>query len=135
MNRNHVDQISIKYENAEHREYTELFLNYGFSFVVLPTFIVGKVYSHDKKLVQVTLEDGDDDGKGFYDPKILIQKKGPMGNTSDWFVPTYPDHYSELEWKALTAGAPNNIQFTEREIFIWTRVRPNSLNSKVSLNA
>jgi len=49
-------------------------------------------------------------------------------------VPMHPTHYSDFEWRALQDDKPDDFTFLERELHIWFKVRPKSLNTQLRLD-
>ncbi len=136
-----TEQLTIVYEDAEHQRYCELLMEYGFAFEIQPPkMLVGMTFVHPTKNHRVVLDrDDNDDGTGLLEPKLLIfnpgfTKRGTVlfPDKDNFIVPTEVD-YSELEWHALSSDKPDDFTMLRRELHIWLKIRPHSLNSQVTL--
>ena len=136
------EQVTLIYENAEHRQYAELVSFYGFSMIVSPSLQVGRRFVHPTKLHEVELDTTDDGGREMYEPKLWIWTRPRYARNGlperpkadDFVVPVYPEHYSTLEWQEINRDTPDSLTALERELHIWLRVRPYSLNSQLQVD-
>ena len=131
------ESLSIHYEDAAHKRYADLLMRYGFTFeIVAPGMRVGLAFTHPAKLHRVYLERETPDED--WTPKLMIYRLGSgtreFPNRDNFDVPMQPTHYSDFEWRALQDDKPDDFTFLERELHIWFKVRPKSLNTQLRLD-
>lgn len=134
------EMLTISYQDTEHKRYAELLMRYGFSLqIVVPGMHVGMVFSHPVKTHRVYLE-RNEPGETLlpklfiFRPKISRLPDAEFPQRDQFEVPMHPSHYSDFEWRALQENDPDDYTFLERELHIWFKVRPKSLNTQLRLN-
>jgi hypothetical protein len=134
----------VSFEDEEHKRYVELLQEFGFNLSLSGGLKVGLQFYHPIKHHIVRLDREEDPSTGeIYEPHLFIRAR--QSNSSgrviipqmaDYDTPMYPDHYSVIEWDWLQADDPSCIEFLKRELHIWFKVRPHSLNTmQDSMNA
>lgn len=134
------ETLVVRFANPEHQQYTGLCMEYGFNITVTPSLEVGLKFVHPKGHV-VRLDFDGEDPNEIYEPHLFIHMRGHYNPAStpetvrqNYDTPTYPEHYSDTEWDWLTANMPNgqkptSYEFFARELHIWFKVRPHSMNT------
>jgi hypothetical protein len=129
----------VTYENDDHRKYAALCLLYGFRLTVDATLRVGMRFDHPIKGHIVRLDREDEGSEALYEPTLMIHKQTffdpdrDLPQRDDYIVPLHPDHYSDEEWRFLTASAGPKVsgfELLSRELYLWLKVRPYSLNTQ-----
>lgn len=141
----------IRFENAEHKDYAELCLSYGFVLTLSASMRIGLRFVHPVKGHVVRLDRDDNLGTDeLYEPHLLIYTPsrteiGPFyvlpqngapefPACEDFQTPMYPEHYSDVEnaWlsRPMADGGEVTLrEFLERELHIWFKVRPHNMNT------
>jgi len=131
--------VRVQFQNDEHKRYANLLAQNGFEMTVLPNLEIGLKFRHVKKghvvLLELTGEDEPVNGVvEIYGPKLFILKadsNAMLPKADDYFLPNYPQNYSDFEWAQLTGDRPTEYQLLERELYIWLTVRPHTLRAQI----
>jgi hypothetical protein len=129
----------LSFKNGEHKAYVDLAQEYGFDIVVSANLKVGLRFVHPGRhhIIQLHVDE-DHDRDQQYEPHLYIyvreQGKYSAGKkyTADMLeydTPMFPSHYTEMEWTWLTNGDPPLLEFLRRELHIWFKVRPHTMNT------
>lgn len=128
---------TLYFADEEHRRYYDLLLSYGFSFEVSAMMQVGRRFIHPTKghLVELEINEDEPDSE-IYEPKLRILRRSTdhngmpkaMPSLDDYDTPLFED-YSLMEQGCLREVSGDSFAMLQRELYIWMKVRPHSLNS------
>jgi hypothetical protein len=142
-----TENYVLTYENVEHKRYADLCGGFGFDLTVSASLRVGLKFVHPVKGHIVRLDRDEDPQHGtIYEPHLLIylrESYRPDGRRElprrdDYDTPIYPEHYSEIEDEWLNVAMSDGTKVTDyeflaRELYIWFKVRPHSLNTQKTI--
>lgn len=132
------DSYIVSFDNEEHKRYVELLQEYGFDIVVTANLKVGLRFIHPLKGHVVRLDEdvGAPEGE-VYEPHLFIFVRPanvPTGlpeaqPMQAYDTPMHPEHYSDVEWEWLQEKKASDFELLRRELHIWFKVRPRSMNT------
>jgi hypothetical protein len=128
----------VTFENPEHKQYVDLLQEYGFDITVTSSLKVGLDFRHPKKHHIVRLDIDDERNRGqIYEPHFFVHKAAFVHNKgvnmADYDTPMFPSHYSQIEWNWLTQDDASLFEVLRRELHIWFKVRPHSMNNSAQI--
>jgi hypothetical protein len=138
------DNYIVTFDNEEHKRYVELLQSFGFDLILSASLSVGLKFVHPIKGHIVRLDIDDDDlVDELYEPHLFIYRRPiitPANVAPDvppmqaYDTPMYPEHYSDVEWQWLQEEKLSNFELLKRELYIWFKVRPHSMNTMKMLD-